>query len=335
MKALALTGPNQLEILDLPSPEPDIGATLIDVQAVGLNRLDLMMFDGDISVPYPHVFGSDVVGRVVACPSGAFDAGDRVFVNPGLPEDASHGWGPSRHCQFVRILGLHVNGALSEGLVVGDEQVYLAPAHLSDEQLATIPLDYLTAWRMLVSRARVEPGEFVLVWGAAGPLGCAAIAICTLLGAHAIAAGSRQEDYQTLREIGAVAWADYTSPHFGDDVRAAAHGDVDIVFESVGAASWSQSLELVAPSGRIAISGTTSGSDGRTNLTDLYYKQVSVLGSRMGYPEEFEAMLAEVVAERLEPAPVAATFGMREAAAAFNQLATRERAGKIVLQNDL
>lgn len=334
MRAVAITAPGRVEVIESADPSVREGETEIAVSGVGLNRLDASMLAGDFSLDYPHVIGSDIVGRVNACPSGRFSDGDRVLVNPALPQDGVRGWNSTRRCDFVRILGLHVPGGLAERVVVKDDQVYRAPHGLTDETAAAIPLDYLTAWRMLTTRARVTSGEAVLVWGAAGPLGCAATAIAAHLGARPIAVGSRSGDAAILEALGAVGWVDYTSPDFEDSVRAIAGGDVPVVFESVGKASWSRSIELVAPSGRIVICGTTSGGNGTTDLTELYYKQINVLGSRMGYPDEFEAML-EAFAQGLRPPPVADTFPMSEPSSAFAQLSGRVRAGKIVLLNDL
>lgn len=336
MKAMAVTAPGCIEyVSDFPDPELADGRTLLRIRAVGLNRLDLMGYTGEVPLSYPHVLGADIVAEVVQCPSGAFSTGARVFVNPALPEDSDAGWGTNRSCDYVRILGLHVDGGLAEFAVVPDEQIYLVPRHLSDEEAAAIPLDCLTAWRMLTSRAEVAQGEHVLIWGAAGPLGCAAIAICAHLGAHPIAASSRRSDAAKLRELGAIAWVDYNVGSFLDDVKSAANGRVDVVFESVGAASWSKTMEIVAPRGRVVLCGTTSGSNAPTDLTELYYKQVSVLGSRMGYPSEFETMVSAVASRSLPPLPVAATFGMSETEGALDYLVHRDRPGKVVVVHDL
>lgn len=334
MRAVAITAPGQMKVVEIPDGRADSGETEVEVSAVGLNRLDAMMLGGEFSLDYPHVFGSDVVGRVRACASGRFSEGERVLINPALPEDEAQGWGTERDCDFVRILGLHSYGGGAQRLVVSDEQVYHVPSALSDDVAAAVPLDYLTAWRMLTTRAGVVKDENVLIWGAAGPLGCAAIAVTAHLGARPIAVGRRSDDAAVLQGLGAVGWVDYTADDFIDQVRAIAGGDVGVVFESVGKASWQRSIEVVAPRGRIAICGTTSGGDGITDLTELYYKQVSVFGSRMGYPDEFEAML-DAFSAGLRPPPVAAMFPMSEATAAFRELDDRTRPGKVVLLNDL
>lgn len=335
MKAMPLTGVRQFEHRDdYPEPSSGHGRTVVRVSAVGLNRLDSLVADGELGVPLPHICGADVVGVVVQCDSGRHEVGTRVLINPALPQSGDS-WPSSRKCAYVRILGAHVDGGMAEYLSVGDDQIYPAPAGLDDVTATTIPLDYLTAWRMLMSRAHLSSGEAVLVWGAAGPLGCAAIRICEMVGAAVVAVGSRRDDAQQLQAIGASSWLDYSADDFAERLKATAGDGFDVVFESVGRATWEHSVASVAQSGRIVISGVTSGHEAVTDLEDVYYKQVSILGSRMGYPGEFEDMLSALNEGRLKPGLVAETFGMRDAEAALASIIDRKRPGKVVLRNDL
>ncbi len=335
MKAMPLVGVRQFELRnDYPEPRIEAGRTVVRVSAVGLNRVDLLVADGELGVPLPHICGADVIGVVAQCDSGCHEVGSRVLLNPALPESGDS-WPPSRECAYVRILGAHVDGGMAEYVAVGDDQIYPVPAELDDVTAVTIPLDYLTAWRMLVTRATLKPGEKVLVWGAAGPLGCAAIRICEMVGATVVAVGSRASDEQPLRALGAASWLDYSAGDFEDRLKDVAGDGFDVVFESVGKASWQHSIASVAQSGRIVISGVTSGHEAITDLEEVYYKQVAILGSRMGYPAEFEDMLDALNSGRLKPGLVADSFGMRDADAALRSLLDRKRAGKVVLRNDL
>jgi NADPH:quinone reductase-like Zn-dependent oxidoreductase len=334
MKAIPLIGVRQFQSRsNYPDPAVSDGYTLIRVAAVGLNRLDLLTANGELGVSFPHLCGSDVVGYVEASPSGRHREGSRVIVNPALPE-VGDVWPDSRSCRFVRILGAHTEGALAEYVSVPDDQVYQAP-DMDDARAATLPLDFLTAWRMLITRAQVKSGETVLVWGASGPLGCAALRICQMMGARAVAVGSRPSDAEMLQSIGAAYWVDYGDPNLSQTVAAYAPDGFDVVFESVGKASWETSLEVASQGGRIVISGVTTGHSAATDLEKLYYKQVNILGSRMGYPPEFEAMLDQVASGDLLPAPVASEFPMSDIAGWFRALEERQAPGKIVLINDL
>lgn len=335
MKAMPLIGVRQFEFQNnYPNPIARPGKTLVRVSAVGLNRVDLLVANGEIGVALPHVCGADVVGVVAQCESGRHEVGSRVMINPALPQEGDS-WPPSREFPYVRILGAHADGGMADYVAVGDDQTYPVPPELDDIAAATIPLDYLTAWRMLITRAAIKPGETVLVWGAAGPLGCAAIRICEMVGATAVAIGSRPSDEQQLLTIGATSWLNYSTDDFADRLRDVAGDGFNVIFESVGKASWEHTIASVAQSGRIVISGVTSGREAITDLEEVYYKQVSILGSRMGYPAEFEAMLDALNRGSLKPGLVADSIGMRQADDAFGLLIDRERPGKVVLRNDL
>jgi NADPH:quinone reductase-like Zn-dependent oxidoreductase len=334
MKAMALISTNTFRYRDdFPEPEEREGYTTIRVSHVGLNRLDLLLADGELSVPLPHICGSDVVG-VTASASDRFELGTRVLVNPAFPQEGDE-WPPGREVPFVRILGAHTQGGLAEFLSVPDAQLYELPPGLTDAEAATLPLDFLTAWRMLMTKAGIREGERVLVWGASGALGCAAVRICRAVGANAVAVGSRPRDEEALRAIGAESFLNYAAPDFAAALRQSAGEGFDVVFESVGAESWRHTIETVAQSGRVVISGVTTGAEGVTDLEELYYKQITVYGSRMGYPAEFEEMLAEVEAGRLLPLPIARQFPFSSLPNAMEALRHREAPGKVVLRNDL
>jgi len=332
MQVVSITDVDEIRHLTKADPVPIVSQSLIRVHVVGLNRLDLLMLHGDLSVPLPHTPGSDLVGSVVDSPSGRFPSGARVLVNPALPEQPDTSWPPSRECEYVRILGCHTQGALAEYVLVPDEQLYPVPDALSDSEAATLPLDYLTAWRMLVSKAQVEAGDRVVVWGASGSLGCAAIAILSHLGATPIALVGRSSDAEVLRQHGAAVCIDYRSPDLLARVRNVTDGGPTVVFESVGSSTWQATQEMVRQGGRIVICGTTSGGVAPTDLEELYYKQVSVHGSRMGYPAEFEAMLQAVREGGLRPAPIALTVPFSEAERGLAYLETRVRPGKVLVQ---
>lgn len=338
MKAAYITRLGGLEALnvgELERPERTDNESIVRVQAVGLNWLDVLLRTEDFGLTFPHIPGSDVVGVVEETRSAVLKRGDIVVVNPAIPCGKCDGEATSAdECKFVRILGVHRPGGYGSFVSVPNGQIYQAPIGMSVTEAAAFPLDYLTAWRMLVTKAGLKSGENILIWGASGSLGCAAVRIARSLGAVVIAAAGSREFADGLQAIGAHHIVLYKTENVRERVKALTHGaGVDCVFESIGAATFETSMSAVRPHGRIVICGTRSGNAAQINLEDLYYNQIRVYGSRMGTRSEFEEVLSRITQPGWKPV-VAAEFPLNAVREAHGLLEKRTQIGKVILRHE-
>lgn len=325
-------GPEVLTSVEVTNPKPQAGEALVRVRACALNHLDVWLRTGRRNVALPHIMGSDVAGDVVELNGrGSVRIGDAVVVNPAIPCGACARCRTGKPCELVKIFGAVTPGGYAEQVTVPIAQLYPKPSHLSYVEAAAFPLTYLTAWHMLVSRANLQRGETVFIWGASGGLGAAAVQLARSLGAVIIAAVRTPAVAARLLEMGATHTVLYTDDDVLGAVRDVAPDGVDVVFESVGAKTWATSFQLLRPYGRVVIAGTTSGDQGYQDLSDLYVRQLTVLGARMGTREEFEAVVQWVNRERVRPI-IAATHPIGAAGEAHRQLECGGFVGKIVLE---
>jgi NADPH:quinone reductase-like Zn-dependent oxidoreductase len=341
MKAIALSrhgGNDVLEYRELPDPAPQKGEILIRVEAAAFNRLDLFVRDGIPGVPisFPHVPGADGAGRVAALGEGVagFKAGDRVVIQPGLSCGVCEFCrrGDQSLCIRYGILGEHVSGTFAELVAVPARNVFPAPERLSIEQAAAFSLDAITTWHMLVTRAAIRPGETVLIHGAGGGVSTFAVQIAKLCGASTVYVTSRSpEKRKRAEELGADATLDA-----GEDVakkirELTKKRGVDVVVDTVGAATWRSSLAAAAKGGRIVTCGATSGPNPEEEIRHIFWKQLSILGSTMGNDAEYPPLLAAIAAGRIVPV-VDAVFPLAEARKGYERMEKGEGFGKIVLK---
>ena len=308
------------------------------VEAAALNRLDLFVVGGlpGVTITPPWVVGSDGAGVVDAVGPGvtAVRPGDRVVVNPG------HGCGACEYCREgetplcprYHIFGEHEPGFLAEYAVVPESCVRVRPDHVTAEQAAAFSLATLTAWRMVVSRARVRPGDQVLVWGIGGGVALAALQICKRIGATVWATSSSPEKLERARRLG----ADHVLDHARDDVpraiRAATNKrGADVVIDSVGEATWARSLQALGRRGRLVTCGGTSGPMVQTDVRRMFWNQWTLMGSTMGSDAEYDAIVAELHAGRLVP-PVDSVHALADGRAAYDRLASGRQFGKVVVR---
>jgi NADPH:quinone reductase-like Zn-dependent oxidoreductase len=314
-------GPEVLRYEDVEDPAPGSGEVLVRLRAASLNHLDLWIRQGLPSVPKPRILGADGAGVVAALGEGAdtFSEGDRVVLNPGLDDGA-------------RILGEHMDGTHAELVVVPAQYVHPIPGDLSFEEAAAFPLVFETAYRMLVTKARIEEGEWVLLWGIGSGVALAAFVIAKALGARTLVTSSSAEKLARASELG----ADATVNHAEDDVAAAvkeATGGrgVDVVIEHVGEATWKTSLQSAAPNARVVVCGATSGPNPPAQLHRIWWKQLAVYGSTMGTREDFEGAY-ELIARGAAQPIVDRVFPLEQAAAAHEYLEEGRQFGKVVLE---
>lgn len=341
MKAVFLTehGDNSvLQYGERPAPEPGPGEVRIEVRAAALNRLDIFVRNGIPGVRLPMIAGGDgagVVDRIGPGVSG-LTPGDRVLIQPGLFCGVCEFCraGEQSLCVTYRILGEHADGTFAEQVVIPAVNAFPIPQGLSFARAAAFPLAYQTAWRMIVGRAAVRPGETVLIHGAGGGVAGAALEVARMAGARVIATTSGEEKMRHLREAGAELVVDYRT----EDVLAAVRQHtgkrgVDVVVDTVGEATWMSSLEAAARGGRIVTCGATSGPNPKEEIRLIFWKQISILGSTMANDREFRTLLAAVAAGKLKPR-IDRVFPLSQARAAYAYMEEGRQHGKIVLVPD-
>src|SRR5450759_1660350 len=342
MKAVFFTahgGNDVLTVGERPDPAPGPGEVLVRVEAAALNRLDLFVRDGIPGVPvaFPHVPGADGAGVVEALGEGVKGPapGTRVVLQPGLSCGTCEFClaGERSLCVRCRILGEHLPGTFAEKIVVPRANVFPVPSRLSPEKAAAFPLVGLTAWRMLVTRAALRPGETVLIHGIGGGVSTFALQIAKLCGAsRVIVTSSSAAKRARAKELGADEAIDYTTTDVGKAVREmTGKRGVDVVVDSVGAATWRHSLTEAAKKGRIVTCGATSGPAPAENINVIFWKQLAILGYTLGTDPEVGALLAAVDAGRLEPV-VDTVFPLADARKAYERMASGAGFGKIVLK---
>ena len=323
---------------DLPVPERLApGEVRMRVEAAALNRLDLWVLGGipGVRIAPPWVLGSDAAGTVDLVGDGVTRVrpGDRVIVNAGLSDRTCEYCreGEQSLCVNFRVLGEHVPGTLAEWVVVPAANVRVVPAELPVEVAAGFTLATLTAWRMVVTRARVRPGDEVLIWGIGGGVALAALQIVKQLGARAWVTSGSDDKLARARALGADETLNHRATEVGREVRArTGKRGVDVVIDSVGEATWTQSLVALGKRGRLVTCGGTSGPMVQTDVRRLFWNQWSILGSTMGTDAEFDAVADELRAGRLLP-PIDSTFPFARGRDAFARLASGEQFGKVVV----
>jgi NADPH:quinone reductase-like Zn-dependent oxidoreductase len=301
----------------------------VAIRAASINHLDLWMAHGLQRVTPPRVIAADGAGVVHASTDPSWKPGDEVVLFPTLCcwECEWCRAGENVRCANFGILGEHSDGTACELLHLDSRNVFRKPRALSWPEAAAFPLTFLTAWRMLTTRARLKAGETVLVVGAGAGVAVAAITIARHLGARVLATSRSEAKRQRALELGAEAAFD--SADFSQSVRAATKGGADVVFEHVGPATLDESFRSLAMGGRIVTCGSTSGVKAEITMPRLFFRQADLLGSTMGNAGEFRAVL-DALDHGLRPV-VDSVFPLREVQAALGRLDAAEQFGKVVL----
>jgi NADPH:quinone reductase-like Zn-dependent oxidoreductase len=331
-------GPEVLvrETIDLPDPGPR--EVRVRVRAVALNHLDLWVRRGlpNLKLEYPHRLGSDIVGEVDALGPGArtsLKPGDKVVVNPGVSCGVCERClsGQDNLCRQYAILGEHTNGGYSRHVVVPDANLLPYPGDLPFTDVAAVPLVFLTAWQMVVDKARVRPGQTVLVQAAGSGVSSAAIQIAKLYGARVIATTSTDAKADRARALGADAVVNYATQDFVAEVKKlTGKRGADVIIEHVGGEVMSKSVVAAAAGGRIVTCGATAGFTPSIDLRHVFFRQVEILGSTMGSKGSLFGILEHVAAGRLRPV-VDRVLPLWDAAEAHRVLESRQAFGKVVL----
>ncbi|HEV8600703.1 MAG TPA: zinc-binding dehydrogenase [Gemmatimonadales bacterium] len=344
MRALALTqlgGPEHLAVLELPGPAaPAAQEVVVRVRCAALNRLDLFLTEGvkGITLSFPHVVGTDGAGIIEQLGDGvrSVQVGDRVTLNPGIScgECALCQAGEEPFCRQFQILGEHRPGTAAEFVTVPERNVAKIPEGMPWPVAAAFPLSTLTAWRMLRTRAKLQTGETVLIWGAGGGVALAALQVAKLLGARAIVTGSSETKLAKARELGADVLFNHAAQppeEIARAIRKLTGTGADVVVDSVGQRTWEASLRSLRPGGRLVTCGATSGPEVLLDIRRLFWFQWSLLGSTMGTAREFAEVMTLAAAGKLWPV-IDSVVPLEHARSAYERMARGEQLGKLVIE---
>ncbi len=327
-----------LRVEDVPEPEPEADEVVLKVLCAGLNHLDIWVRKGrpGASLKMPHVLGSDAVGMVEAVGAGVrhVKAGDEVVVYPGLSCGHCDACvrGERSLCPSFGIVGFHRPGTFAEKVAVPAGNVCPKPSHLSSEQAGGFVLAYVTAWRMLMTRAQVQPGDCVLIHGIGGGVAVCALQLAKSVGAEVIVTSSSDEKLAKATELGAASTINYRKEDVADRVRQLTSGvGVDVVIDAVGGATWPINLAVVRKGGRIVLCGITTGAQAQTNLQAVYWNQLTIMGSTLGSAGDMRQMLKAVKVAGLAPV-VDEVFALDDVAEATRKMEEGRQLGKIVLK---
>ncbi len=329
-------GPGVVEVKKMPVPEPGPGEVRIKVEAAAMNHLDLWVRRGlPIETPMPHIGGSDMAGVVDTVGPGADDVpvGTRVVVDPSLGYDwyDAQDRGESFDEPPFRIIGEHTQGGFAEYAVVPAENLLEIPKGFPSTDAAAAGLVFVTAWRALVTRARVRPGESILITGASGGVGTAAVQIARRAGAKVFAVTGGVENVTRTKALGADIVYDRFEVDFSREVwRDTYKRGVDVVFDTVGEEIWPKCLRALSRGGRLVTSGATTGSRGVTELRLVFWKQLEILGSTMGTPTEFREVMRLVFDGVFDPV-IQEVMPLSDARRAHEILEGGQMFGKLVL----
>ncbi|MBA2734171.1 MAG: zinc-binding dehydrogenase [Acidobacteria bacterium] len=330
-------GPEVLQYREVEDSRIKANEILVEVRACALNHLDVWARGGlpGIEIPLPHILGNDIAG--VVREAGELvtwvKAGDEVMLQPGV--SCGHCIeclrGQDNFCMEYDILGYRRDGGYAEMVAAPGVNVIPKPKNLTWEEAAALPLVTVTAWHMLVTRAQVQPGEDVLIHAAGSGVGSIGIQIAKLRGARVIATAGSDEKLEKARELGADETINYTREDWPKEVRRlTGKRGVDVVFEHTGAQTWPGSIQSLAKGGRLVTCGATSGFDAHTDIRQLFYRQLSFLGSFMGTKAEMlDAM--KFIERGAIRAVVDRTLPLAEARQAHELMEDRAQFGKLVL----
>lgn len=342
MKAVQFSahgGRDVISYTDVPKPEPSSDEVLVDVKAAALNHLDVWVRRGmpGLDLDMPHIPGSDMAGVVSELGSDVdrFTPGDRVALLASLAdaETPLRTDDPTLSRNF-RVIGEHLPGVQAEFVTVPETALISVPDDVSWETAAAAPLVFGTAWRMLISRGELSAGEDILVLGASGGVGHAAVQIADHAGATVYATGSSEAKLAAARELGADYAIDYEETPFHRDIRRRTDGrGVDMVVDHVGEATWERSLKSLAKGGRLVTCGATTGHQAVTNVNRVFWNQLSIIGSTMCTPAEAQTVLDLVYSGPMS-VEIRDVLPMSETAAGHAMLEDREGFGKVVVIPD-
>ncbi len=328
---------NKLIYDDIPEPVIKPGKIKIQIKATSINHLDIWVRIGlpRLPVPLPIILGSDGAGTIIEIGSeiDEYNVGDDVLIQPGtFCRECQHcKSGKENYCLEYGILGETENGTQAEYVVLDPANVHLKADHLTYEEAASMPLVFMTAYQMLIKRAQLQSSDSVLVYGGSSGVGSAAIQICRELGANVIATAGNDEKCEYSEKMGANHTVNHNQDHWLDEIKNITNqSGVNVVFEHIGPATWSQSLIILAKGGRIVTCGATTGASVRINLAHLFMKQHSILGSTMSDIQSFNEVMNKISEQKYTPI-VDKIFPMEDIRLAHEYIEERRQIGKVIV----
>lgn len=328
MKAVAFEkvgGPEVLQLRETEKPVPQAGEVVVRVKACALNLLDYYLrIEEDPEMPMPHIMGSDISGTVDTLGPGVagWKSGDEVLVAAAIERPGDR----------PQIIGYQTQGGYAEFACVPARNLIPKPSRLSFEEAASMPLVFATAYHQLIANGELRPGESALVMGGSGGIGTAAIQLCRAVGAFVIATVGSDEKKQAVKDLGADLVVNHNSPDWEKEVLRLTGGrGVDVVCEHMGGAYTAQCVAVAAHGGRVVTIGSTTGSELKLNLNDVFRREISVRGSYMGSTEELRIAVRLAEWGRVQPT-IARIFPLEQAREAHLFLESRKHIGKIVLK---
>jgi NADPH:quinone reductase-like Zn-dependent oxidoreductase len=341
MKAIVFKqhgGPEVLEYTDAPDSTIKANEVLVEVKACALNHLDVWARGGlpGIEIPLPHILGNDIAGvvREVGELVSWVHAGDEVMLQPGVSCGHCNEClaGRDNLCRDYDMLGYRRDGGYAQFVAAPAVNVIPKPKNLSWEEAAALPLATVTAWHMLVTRAVVQPGEDVLIHAAGSGVGSIGIQVAKLRGARVIATASSEEKLAKAKDLGADDTVNYTSADWPKEVkRLTNRRGVDVVFEHTGATTWPGSIASLRNNGRLVTCGATSGFAAETDIRQVFYRHLTILGSFMGSKSELLEAMKFVENGKIR-AVVDQVLPLAEARRAHELMEERAQFGKLVLK---
>ena len=327
---------DKLVYQDHPDPEINFAEILVKVGACAVNRLDLnaRAYRPEIQV-FPHILGSDIAGEVVGIGSevDTVAIGDRVVLSPNIPckqcRDCLNG--DENLCDHQQLLGFQTHGGYAELVKAPAQNAIGISEQLSYPNAAALPIAYLTAWHMLVTRAAIKSDDDILILAVGSGVGSAGLQIAKLHGAKVFAASSTDEKLNYAKKIGADFVINYRETDFAEAVLELTDGrGVDVVFEHVGAATWDQSIASLAKNGRLVTCGATTGNIGEINIRKMYQKQITLLGSALGTITELRTIVSLADQGKMSPI-IDSILPLVNAQESHQIMEKRENFGKICL----
>lgn len=328
---------DKLQYGDFPEPKLKPGHIIVQVKACALNYLDIFARLGGLEteLALPHIGGADIAGVVAEIGPGTTDlsVGDRVLVNPRIRCTRCENCLKGEHslCDEYTVIGWHMHGGFAEYMIAPFGNIRPFSESLSFEQAASIPLAFTTAWRMLISRARLEPGEDVLVLGASGGVATAALQIAKLAGARVIAVTSTESKLQKLKQLGADEVINYHNTDFDRATLDITNGrGVDIVFQTLAGDTWQKGLASAAKGGRVVVCAGILGASPKEDLETIWWKQLQIIGSTGATAADFNKVIDLLDAGKFTPV-IDSAIPLSDAKTAQTRMIDHKHFGKIVL----
>jgi NADPH:quinone reductase-like Zn-dependent oxidoreductase len=340
MKAAVIRENGGLDVVrvdDIPDPKPAPDEVLVRIRYAGLNHLDIWVRKGrpGMQVQWPHVLGSDGAGVIEAVGSEVkhLKAGDAVVVYPGLGCGHCEACerGEKSLCPQFGIVGMNRPGTFAQYVALPAANVFQKPLRLSEEEAGGFVLSHLTAWRMLMTRAQLKPGETVLIHGVGGGVALCALQFAKLAGAEVIVTSSSADKLEQAKRLGADETINYKTDNVAHRVKELTGGrGVDVAVDSTGAATFPLDLACLAKGGRVALCGVTTGAGAEADLRAIYWNQLTILGSTLGSVGDLREMFRAVTVARLKPV-IDEVFPLARVHDAMERMETGRQFGKIVL----